>query len=196
MVTVILKTLKKTNLITDYYLNTESEKIALEAKKIGAKVFLRDAELAQDNTTTEEILANFSRTCNSEYVAAINPTNPLLSEKTIDDFFKKLIETDSDTCFSVSEHRKHFIKEGIPVNYCPFGPHPRTQDVIPMLSLNWAIVAWRTCLVKQQIKKRGDSIYLGKVSFFKIPALEAFDIDTQEDFDIAEMLYMQNRISK
>jgi N-acylneuraminate cytidylyltransferase len=185
LVAVILGTLKQSRWVTDFALNTESEEIAGVAEAMGVRVYRRSPALAQPETTTEEILADFARTCPADYVAAINPTNPLLSAATIDRFFATMMDENHDTAFSVSEYRKHVLMDGAPVNYSPFGPHPRTQDVRPVAMLNWAIVAWRTELVRRTVRGRGDSIYLGRTGFIPIPEREAVDIDDEYDFDMA-----------
>ncbi len=188
LVSVVLETLKQARTVTEYCLNTESEEIAEVARAVGARVYPRSADLAQAATTTEEILADFASRCDCDFVAAINPTNPLLTAQTVDRFFEAMFTGGYDTAFSVSEHRKHVLMDGVPVNYSPFGPHPRTQDVTQVCMLNWAIVAWRTDLVQRLVQQRGDSIYLGKTGFIPIPALEAVDIDDQYDFDMAVAL--------
>jgi len=185
LVTVVLDTLKQARTVTDFCVNTESEEIAQVARAAGTRVYPRAAELAQAATTTEEILADFAAGCDCDFVAAINPTNPLLTAQTVDRFFEAMFNGGFDTAFSVSEHRKHVLMDGVPVNYSPFGPHPRTQDVTQVCMLNWAIVAWRTDLVQRLVQQRGDSIYLGKTGFIPIPAIEAVDIDDQYDFDMA-----------
>lgn len=189
LVAVVLSTLKQSSRVTDFALNTESEEIAGVAEAMGVRVYRRSPTLAQPETTTEEILADYARTCPADYVAAINPTNPLLTAATIDRFFATMLEAGHDTAFSVTEHRKHVLMDGAPVNYSPFGPHPRTQDVRPVAMLNWAIVAWRTDLVRRAVRGRGDSIYLGRTGFIPIPETEATDIDTVEDFERAVALH-------
>jgi N-acylneuraminate cytidylyltransferase len=185
LVAVILDTLKRSRRVTRFALNTESEEIAAVAEAMGVEVYRRSPALAQPETTTEEILADFAQASPCDYVAAINPTNPLLTAATIDAFFDRLFAEDHDTAFSVTEYRKHVLIDGAPANYSPFGPHPRTQDVRPAAMLNWAAVAWRTPLVQRLVRARGDSIYLGRTGFIPIPELEAVDIDDQYDFDMA-----------
>lgn len=185
LVAVVLSTLAHAAMVSEVWLNTESSEIAAAAAAIGVPAYRRPGHLARAETTTEEILADFAATCRCDYVAAINPTNPLLTADTIDRFFATMLDAGFDTAFSVSELRKHVLLGGVPVNYSPFGPHPRTQDVAPLAVLNWAIVAWRTELVQQRVRHRGDSLYLGRTGFIPIPAREAVDIDDAADFDMA-----------
>lgn len=174
--------------ITYFCVNTESEEIADVVRKYGFNVYMRDPSLAQAETSTEEILADFARGVDTEYIAAINPTNPLLRAENIDSFFEQVLASKADTAFSVSEIRKHALLKNFPINYSPFGPHPRTQDVEPLKVLNWAIVVWRTELVKKRVISRGDSLYLGNVEFITIPEYAAVDIDTEFDFTCAEAI--------
>lgn len=93
LVSVILSTLKHARMVTDFHLNTESAEIAAAATAIDVPTYRRSEELARAGTTTEEILADFARHCRSDYVAAINPTNPLLTAATIDRFFETMVDT-------------------------------------------------------------------------------------------------------
>ena len=188
LVATILTTLKDAAAVTDFALNTESEEIAAVAEAMDVAVYRRAPALAQADTTTEEILADFAQGCRGDYVAAINPTNPLLTSATIDRFFAEMIADGADTAFSVSRYRKHVLIDGAPINYSPFGPHPRTQDVREVSMLNWAIVAWRTEMVRRMVRGRGDSIYLGRTAFLAIPGIEATDIDDEADFQMAQAL--------
>lgn len=187
LVSLIIEKLKKTQCKDSFFLNTDSCELTKYAKELGCKVFTRKPGLTKSTTTTEEILLDFvnSEQCQTEYVAAINPTNPFLTEKTIDKFINTVKTEQYDTAFSVSSIKKHCLIDSAPINYSPFGPHPRTQDVKEVKVLNWAIVIWKTALVKERIKVRGDSIYLGKVGFIDIPDNEAIDIDTESDFKLA-----------
>jgi CMP-N-acetylneuraminic acid synthetase len=176
--------------------NTESVEIhqAMFYSDMFANVFLRNNALAKDSTTTEEILANFCSHYSSkredkeegfDYVSVINPTSPLLTANTVKTFLSTVEDNGYDTAFSTTSIKKHLLVNNRPLNYSPFGPHPRTQDVEEVQMLNWSIVTWRLEVVKKSIQKRGDSLYQGKVGFINTPVRESIDIDTQEDFDLA-----------
>ena len=191
LVQITLDKLRRCALVDDYCLNTDDDELIAHADALGHAVYARSGGLTRSDTTTEEILLDFVQgyDCRTDYVAAINPTNPLLRPETIDAFIQGVYRADHDTAFSTSTLRKHCLIDSVPVNYSPFGPHPRTQDVKPVTYLNWAIVAWKTALVRTHIQRRGDSIYLGKVGFIDIPDDEATDIDTPADFERARQLF-------
>lgn len=174
--------------IDEVWLNTESEELAEIGRDLGVNIYLRNSRLAQDETTTEEILSDFISAVSADYIAVVNPTNPLLRHQTIDDFLETVQRLKLDTAFSVSAIQKHLVRSGIPINYSPFGPHPRTQDVEKIHMINWAIVCWNYEMVSQKIKAKGDSLYVGKVDFLEIPTQDATDIDSAEDFQFAENL--------
>lgn len=190
LVSLILDKLAKSQCKNNFCLNTDDEELIKYVQNLGHKVYIRSQGLTKSDTTTEEILLDFVKgiNCSTEYVAAINPTNPLITTETINNFIEQVYKSNFDTAFSVSSIKKHCLIDSIPVNYSPFGPHPRTQDVKEIKMLNWAIVMWKTSYVKDRIKKKGDSIYLGKVGFINIPDYEATDIDTAMDFELALQL--------
>lgn len=191
LISIILDKLSKSCCKDNYFLNTDDKELVSYAKNLGHKCYIRSSGLTQSNTTTEEILLDFvnKSNCQTEYVAAINPTNPLLTIETIDKFINEVYTKNYDTAFSTSTIKKHCLIDSIPINYSPFGPHPRTQDVKDVQVLNWAIVMWKTSYVKTRIIQKGDSIYLGKVGFINIPDNESTDIDTAVDFDFALQLF-------
>ena len=183
----MLSTLKDDQCVFDVVLNTESEIIAEEVKKHlpNQEIFIRDAKLASNMTTTEEILANFISIYDEkdyDYVSVINPTSPLLSADSVQKFLRTVTINAFDTSFSTTLIKKHALIHNRPVNYSPFGPHPRTQDVTEMHILNWSIVSWNFNKAKAHIQKQGDSLYVGRVGFITTPDSESIDIDTPEDF--------------
>ncbi len=192
----VLESAELSSKIDEVWLNTDSEEIVQAAKRQPSKVRVhrRSSSLAKDSTSTEEILADILPSIETDFIVAVNPTNPLLSPKTLDDFISHAIQSSFDTAFSVSRIQKHLFRDGIPLNFNPFGPHPRTQDVEPLHALNWAIVLWDRKMAAERIRKRGDSIYLGRVGFIETPASESFDIDTVDDWKLVEAFLARQQV--
>lgn len=174
----------------DLYVNTESIEISNYVKSLGVKVYKRNSNLAKNTTTTEEILADFIKHKSGKYILVINPTNPLVSLKTYKKIIKKVKEDKYQTLFTVSNIKKHCLIKSKPINYSPFGPHPRTQDVETVSFINWIAVCWDLEYAKKLIKTKGDSIYIGNVGFIETPLTESLDIDTFEEFNLAEAIHM------
>lgn len=183
-----LKAAMESEAVDEVWLNTDSDELEKVGREIGAQIYRRHDSLTLDSTTTEEILADFVPSTRSDLIAVINPTNPLIQPDTIDKFLGEVAEKRLDTAFSVSPVQKHIVRNGVPLNYSPFGPHPRTQDVEKVQVINWAIVCWNRGLVLERIKGKGDSLYLGRTGFLDISSRDAIDIDSAEDFKLAETL--------
>ena len=70
-----------------YCVNTSSMEIAEACSAMYIPTYLRPDHLSQDDTTTEEILADYimssSEVARSDIVAIINPTSPCLTMETI-----------------------------------------------------------------------------------------------------------------
>lgn len=186
-----LDALSSSGVVQRAEVNTESEEIASVIESAGGRVYRRDAKLAADSVSTEEILADYVRQlpCSYDIVAAVNPTSPLLRPETIRSFFNEMHLRAADTAFSVTLLQKHCLLDGKPVNYTIDGAHPSTHEIMPIQMINWAITAWRLPLARERVEERGSSLYLGSVAFIPLPCQEAFDIDTIEEFEIAEAVW-------
>ena len=101
------------SIITKYMANendiicvsSDSKQYLSTAKRWGADVHLRPANLAQDNTDVEPVLIDV---CNNfeiednDNIILLQPTSPLRSKKTLNKY-KKLIEKNRNSILSLSE---------------------------------------------------------------------------------------------
>ena len=85
--------------------SSDSKQYLSTAKRWGADVHLRPANLAQDNTDVEPVLIDV---CNNfeiednDNIILLQPTSPLRSKKTLNKY-KKLIEKNRNSILSLSE---------------------------------------------------------------------------------------------
>ena len=118
----------------------------------------------------------------------VNPTVPFLRAETIDAAVQRFVELRPTSLFSVSRLRKHAFLEGEPVNFSASARSPRTQDLAPIHYLNFAICIFDASHALKTFEADGFFIYTGKLDFVDTPELEAVDIDSELDFQIAEAI--------
>lgn len=183
-----LTTLKQTKYWDSTFLNTESIDIISAARPVSPRVHVRPLELAQDNTTTDEILLDFFNS-HSEYanIAVINPTAPFLSASDINRFIDKFLASQRNSAFSTHPIRRHLLQDGQPVNFRANGKSPRTQDLQEVEAVNFACIAFQSEFLKK-VRDEGVSIFSGSCITVSLDERSAFDIDTEFDFRIAEAL--------
>ena len=186
----VASTLENSSYVDKIVINTDSSLIEEDALKHFSKVQIvhRAPEVCGDfvsmNKVIEQDLSQFPE---NDFFLQTHSTNPLLTTKTLDaaieTFFNSQEEYDS--VFAVNEHKVRFFDaKGEPVNFKQ-GELIRTQD-LPALyeeNSNFYIFSRRSFEEndKNRIGKRPKIVVMNK--------LESVDIDYEEDFILAELIY-------
>jgi len=142
--------------------------------------------LAIDTATNREFTYEFLQKHECDYVVMINSTSPVLRLETLQRFITFLQEGDYDTIMSVIAVQAESFYKGQPINFYVDKPKINSQLLEPIEEIMWAITAWKreTFL---NIQESGQSpIFAGKLGRFVIPKDESADLDTEEDWNIAE----------
>lgn len=176
--------------------STDSEDIADVARSAGAEVpFARPSELSDDHTPTAPVLEHAlkwlkSEGCRVKYLCCIYPTTPFVRSKDLIRGYELLVENNVSSVFSVTEFEFTIFRglkisdEGFVEMFWPEHELTRSQDL------------------PQAYHDAGQFYWLDSEKFFKnkklyakdakpviLPRVLVQDIDTPEDWEIAEMMY-------
>jgi len=191
-----IKEAKKSKLIKDLIVSTDSKEIAKISKKYGAQVpFLRPAKLSTDFAPSLPVIMHAVRFMEKikkikyDYVIMLQPTCPLRKYYDIDDSLRKLINSNLDSITSVVDvegshpNRMKIIKNKKLINFIEQGfedMRPR-QKLKKVFIRNGAIYA----LKRKVIMKHG--VLVGKKNLPFIMSKErSVNIDSQEDLVLAK----------
>ena len=173
--------------------STDSDEIAKVALEFGAVVQMRPNELSDDFTGTWDVVEYVLKTLEKEgekydYVCTIYATAPLLQEKYLKKGYEKLKNSDALRAFSVTTmpfpiQRTFKIKNGRCEMFTPEFYSTRSQDLEEAYQ-DAGQFYWE----KRGIKS--DDVWFGKDSIpIVLPRHLVQDIDTLEDWEMAEKLY-------
>ncbi|MCR5249568.1 MAG: pseudaminic acid cytidylyltransferase [Lachnospiraceae bacterium] len=176
-------------------ISTDDEEIAAIGKKFGAEVpFFRSAETSSDHATTSdvltEVLAEYEkRGQNFEIACCIYPTAPFITAQRLREAVAALRDSDADTLlpvvsFSYPPQRALVIRDGCLVFKHPEHLTTRSQDLEKHYHDAGQFYTFRTAA----FKKNGN-IMQGKILPLVLDELEVQDIDTEDDWRLAEMKY-------
>ncbi len=104
-----IKAAQESNLVTRIIVNTDSEEIAAVAKTYEAEIFMRPAELGNDDTTDLEVFLhqlNFLKEFEGyepDYIVQLRPTSPVRLPGMIDHCIELLIKSDADSIRVITE---------------------------------------------------------------------------------------------
>ena len=178
----ICENVKKANVFDDIYIDTNSEEIADYAISEGLYTIERKPELAKDTANGNDLLVyHYSLHPEYDYYFQLFATAPYLQPESIRECYRRLTASNEfDSCFTATENHSFYWYAGNPVNYRP-GILPRSQDMLPMIEETTGLYGiLRESLDKYRCRV-GRRPYIHVVSKF-----EAVDINTEEDFKIAE----------
>ena len=102
-----------------------------------------------------------------------------------------MIEGKYDTLQAVKEERIESIFNGKPLNFDPCGIMPESQNLDPIIHFTSGIHGFKRKTYLENMKKYGAATYgcNGKIGYFPMKGFSTIDIDVEEDFQLAEIIY-------
>jgi len=152
------------------------------------KALERPEHLRADTISMNEILIHDTGQMDADYYLQTHSTNPLLRSETVSNAINAFLESipEFDSLFGVTRLQTRLWDQlGRPVNHNP-SVLLRTQDLPPIYEENSCIYIFKRETLITRRNRLGD-----RPLMFEIPATEAWDIDEELDFTIADTLYRQ-----
>lgn len=180
----------KSQLFNEVMVSTDDEEIAEVARNYGAKVpFLRTNKAADDFATLADVIDEvkmkyLAQNKSFEHICCILPTAPLVTVENLKKTLSLLNEKDADSVrpvvrFSYPIQRAVRMSEGKIELFNPEHQNTRSQDLEPAFH-DAGQFYWM----------KFESGLRGKNKFgFEIPETQIQDIDTVEDWILAELKY-------
>lgn len=173
----------------DIVFNTDSDSYLSKYSSdriIGVK---RPARFAASDISMNLVYEYFAATLierGYEQIIYLNATSPLLSDKTLNRLLDMTPEQVDQGITTVTTHQEYLWFKDKPLNYSPDN-HPRSQDLEPFQTLNFAA----SVLTTAKMHEHRNIVIPGCIRE-AIDHIEAFDIDTQWQFEIAEVLFQDH----
>ncbi len=183
----IIRALQAAPEISEVVVNTDSPVImdGLKAHFPDVIILERPENLRDSMIPMNEILLYDTAKVEADYYLQTHSTNPLLRAETISKAIRTLLENRDvyDSLFSVTRlQTRLYDQEGEAVNHNP-SELLRTQDLPPIYEENSCIYIFDRQTLQEQGHRIGELPMM-----FEIAPLEAWDIDEELDFRIADFL--------
>lgn len=185
----------KSGLFDEVMVSTDCPGIADIAQEYGATVpFMRSEKTSNDYATTfdvlEEVIGEYAKRGKEfDETCCIYPCSPLLTPAILRSAYRQLKATGMDSLVPVCEYpapieRALKIENGV---LCPFDPtaqNIRSQDLTPKY-----YDAGVFYFVNTNVLLKSKRLITGNTLAFVLPESEVQDIDTEEDWRMAEMKF-------
>jgi len=194
MIFYAINSARHSHLVSRVVVSTDDEEIALFARRFGAEVIMRPAELANDKATLDPVIVHAATACETQfsekydYVITVQPTSPLVHASDIDRAVEILQTEGSDTVVSVVDDR-HLcwtVVDNVPRP--AYEARVNRQSLPSRFRETGAVVACR----REQLPK--GTRFGSRVSLLELPQMRSFDIDTFEDIFLCESVMKRKRV--
>ena len=196
MIAYTIEAALSSELFDQVLVSTDSEVIAATARKCGAEApFLRDTKLADDHTPVSAVTVDALNRVDPDgsrydYVAQLMPNCPLRNAEDVRNSYEAFARGRAASQISISRYgwqspwwamqlsESHHLE--------PVFEHlvtERSQD-LPDLFCPTGAIWWATA----EVLRRGGTFHIPGRSGWEIAWQHATDIDSEEDFSLAEML--------
>ncbi len=184
----------KSKYVTTVVVSTEDKEIAEISKLYGAEIVERPDKLAGDSIPLDPVIyhslnyTELMKKTRYDIVLTIQATSPLLKSETIDLAIEKYLEEKSNTLIAVkADHHLYWTKKnGI---FKPlYKERQNRQYLEPIYKETGALLITNRDIISEYNRIGSE------LSLFEVPIEESIDIDTYQDFIIAENLLTKKLI--
>ncbi|UCG13679.1 MAG: acylneuraminate cytidylyltransferase family protein [Deltaproteobacteria bacterium] len=189
----VLRTLLACPLIAEVVIDTDSPRITEDVLKQFPKVRLieRPEHLRGGKVSMNQVLLYDVSQVEADYYLQTHSTNPLLRAETISRALRLFVQNypQNDSLFSVTPLQvRLWDSRARPINHNPENL-VRTQDLPPVLVENSCLYIFSQNTLEKLNNRIGERPLL-----FEMDRIEAWDIDEELDFEVAEILYHRSQM--
>jgi N-acylneuraminate cytidylyltransferase len=178
------------SLCNEVYVSTEDTEIANESLGYGSRIIQRPMNLAQDDTSTDAVLLHAIdelRLQDSDILVLLQATSPFLKSKKIDECIQKLIDKPNLSSVITIRLSHPFMWHELDGIINPVG-HSRDER---LRRQDLGVEGWETggCYAIRVSALRQQKVrYPQPTAGVSVNQIEALDIDTMEDLELARQL--------
>lgn len=190
LIEYVLTVIAKTNIFDEVYINSEDEIFSGIADKYSMNFYKRPAHLSSDTATNDEFAHDFLKNVDCDFLIQILPTSPFLKDGEITSFVGHMVGSSLDTLISVEHKQIACVYKDEPVNFDKLVVNPPSQTMTPVKAYATVLMGWKSDKFLENMREFGVSYHggRGETGYFQLEGLSTIDIDTEEDFCLAESI--------
>lgn len=181
LITYELESLLKTKLIEDIYVYCSSNTIE-EYLPQGIKFLKRPEFLDLPTSNFTQIFESFSNEVDADIYVYAHATAPFITVETMKECINAVVSGEYDSAFCATKIQDYLWQDGQPINFDATNL-PRSQDLKPIYRETSGVYVFTKEVFKKYKRRIGIKPFIKEVTF-----KEAIDINTTEDFELAQIM--------
>ncbi len=190
VISYAIEAAKKANIFDDIILNSDGICFNEIAKRHKVKFYHRPAELANSQTRSDDVIADFMERFDGDVLVWVNPIAPLQPAEEINNAVSHFLKYELDTLITVKNEQTHCLYKGLPINYDTEELFAKTQDLIPVQCMVYSVMMWRYSSFLDHYAKNGYALLSGKVGYFPVSFFSTIILKHEEDIQLAEAVLL------
>lgn len=189
---------KKSQYIDDIVISSDGNEILDICKKYsGVELILRDKILSTDKSSSISVavdaLLKSEQKNNTVYriIIIVQVTNPLVLPEDINGTIKLLVDSGTDSCFSVTKFENFTPNKFLKMKENKLVPYYNNVSGIARQDLGTSFLRNGSCYAFTRTRILSKSPWGGKVMGYITPRERHIDIDDHFDFELAEFMYLR-----
>ena len=147
----------------------------------------RPEYLDDEKASIQDIIEEFLNEINADIIVLWHITSPFLKADTIKECLDRVLSGEYDSAFTAFEINKFCWYKGKSLNYDLDKPIQKTRDLHPVIVEQSALYIFTKEVFKVGRRRIGKKPYIKCINH-----LEGHDIETEEDYAVAEMIVESN----
>ena len=190
LISYILDTVSQIDIFDEIYLNADDSIFNKIANSYNIKFYNRDKKFSTDKSTNDEFALDFINNVEGDLLIQILPTSPLITKQEIESFTQYMVQNKLETLISVEHKQIASIYKNQPINFDKLKKNPPSQEMEPVKAYATVLMGWEYNSFKNNMDQYGSAYHGGnsKTDYFQIKGLSTIDIDSEDDFLLAEAI--------
>ena len=191
LISYVVETAVKSDIFDEIYINSEADIFKEIAEKHNVKFYKRPAYLAEDDKTNDDFAYDFLQNVKCNTLVQLLSTSPFMSIDDVKSFVRTYENNNYETLISVKNVQIESIYDGTPINFNQKEITPPSQDLKPIQAYACGLMAWDKERYIENMKKYNSAYHGGdgRTGFYELDGYATIDIDTEDDFRLAEVIH-------
>lgn len=166
-------------------LSSDSEIVKEYCYLNGLEFHQRGENLASSSATSDKLVSTWLSIYNSN-IYWLNPVNPYTLTSEIKEYCELFEESDAFSGVTCRKYYQHaFIEASKPINFSYIGGFSRTQDLIPLTILNYAIMSWKP---EMKMNLENGVLFDENTFYFESSKESSFMLKDIDDYNILKKI--------
>ncbi len=193
LISYAINAAKNSKIFSNVIINSDSKLFKKIADELKCDFFLRKKKLGSSNTKSDDVVNDFLSNYDCDILMWINPIAPMLDFndiKKIKNYFIKKKLNSLITTHKIKVHALNGISSNTikPINFKLNSKFKKTQDLQPIILMNYCIMMWNAKSFLESMKKTKSAILHGKIGYYNLEPYKSFIIKDKRDLNLIDGL--------